>query len=181
MEEWRQVEVNKNYEVSSLGRLRNKKGKIIKQTINDSGYYNTQLWYQGKRTMYSNHILVSNAFLDLIPNTQVNHKDGNKLNNCINNLERISRLENMRHAFNTGLNPMRERLPLVGKDTQFKPQHYHTWIHKEGYEFYGTAEELVRKFPEQKLTRQGLHKIRSGYEGRTQHKGWTIKKDSLEN
>ncbi len=176
MEEWRQVKVNKSYEVSNLGRVRNKQRKIIKAIINKSGYYSTRLCYKCKYSWYSTHRLVALAFITNPYDLEtVNHKDGIKLNNKLSNLEWMSRLDNMRHAFDTGLNPMRERLPLVGKNTQFKSQHYHTWIHKDGYEYYGTAEEVVRAFPEQKLTRQGLHKLRTGYEGRKQHKGWQIK------
>ena len=50
------------------------------------------------------HRLVANAF---IPNPEnkrcINHKDGNKKNNNINNLEWVSYSENMKHAYRTGL------------------------------------------------------------------------------
>ncbi len=176
MEEWRQVKVNKSYEVSNLGRLRNKREHLIKPFINDNGYHINQLWSNSSRITYTIHRLIAEAF---IPNPEdletINHKNGDKLDNRVENLEWMSRLDNMRHAFDTGLNPMRELLPLVGRKTQFKPQFYHSWIYKDGHEYYGTVEDLVRIFPEHNLIRTQLHKLRKRYEGRTQHKGWKIK------
>ena len=105
------------YQVSNLGRIKalkkcviqtNRsyimKEKIIKQNILYSGYYYVNLYKNNKVNRVLVHRVVSQAF---IPNTdnkpQVNHKDGNKLNNCVDNLEWVSASENNYHAIKTGL------------------------------------------------------------------------------
>ena len=101
IELWLSVVDNSNYEISSKGRVRNAKtGKILNQEITYRGYARINL--SGKH--YYIHRLVADAFYDgYNGKLDVNHIDGNKLNNFIGNLERCTRSENIRHAFNTGL------------------------------------------------------------------------------
>lgn len=80
------------------------KGKILKPGMR-SGYKRFFLKKEGKVTGEFLHRLVAKAFIDnpfLKP--QVNHKDGNKLNNEIENLEWNTEKENSHHAWRTGLN-----------------------------------------------------------------------------
>lgn len=75
-------------------------------TCEVSGYL--RLWIgcdDGSKAQFLVHRLVAITFLDNPEDKeQVNHKDGNKKNNHISNLEWASRQENMKHAFDTGLN-----------------------------------------------------------------------------
>ena len=105
------------YEVSNLGRIKSKerivknnhgnrivKSKILTPFITNSGYCAIVL-HNGRENFKLNYIhrLVANAFLDNKYNLeQVNHKDGNKLNNCVNNLEWCSRSDNIKHAIKNG-------------------------------------------------------------------------------
>lgn len=104
------------YEVSSLGRLKALARKIyyvdgrvgflserlIHGTLNTTGYYCVTFDSSKRKAI---HQVVAEAFL---PKTEykhtVNHKDGNKLNNKIENLEWVSYKENNKHARETGLN-----------------------------------------------------------------------------
>lgn len=95
-EEWRNVIGYDNYMVSNMGRVRNNKGLVLKPGINSkSGYYYVMLSNKGKKKNMKVHILVATAF---IPNPdnfpEVNHKDCNRLNCCIDNLEWMTQLEN---------------------------------------------------------------------------------------
>lgn len=116
-EEWKSIPEFIGYDVSSLGRVRSTnrlsgkrrgliKGKELVQTPNRKGYPEVRLFKNGKSTSKVVHRLVASAF---IPNDydkpQVNHKDGNKLNNRVSNLEWISNSENQKHAYMLGLQP----------------------------------------------------------------------------
>ena len=98
-EVWKQIENFENYEISSYGRVRkhykNKKVKYLKP-MKTNGYLCVELWKNRKRIKI--HLLVAIAF---IPNTdnlpQVNHKDLNKENNNVENLEWISNRDNCLH------------------------------------------------------------------------------------
>lgn len=78
----------------------------LKQTINEKGYLLVYLCFDGKTKAMKVHRLVAELF---VPNPrdlkEINHKDGNKLNNCADNLEWCTRGENVHHAYATGLRP----------------------------------------------------------------------------
>ena len=89
------------YEISNLGRVRNcKRGNIL--TPNKSrGYLEIRLCKDGKMEAFYVHRLVATAFIDNPNNLpEVNHKDFDKTNNTIENLEWISREDNVKHACN---------------------------------------------------------------------------------
>lgn len=103
-----------HYEVSNLGRVRSNIKSYQKETMTytdyylisfqDNGHGYLSLNYKG-RNIYL-HRLVAEAF---IPNPhnlpEVNHIDGNKYNNCVSNLEWVTRSENVKHALKNGLAP----------------------------------------------------------------------------
>lgn len=103
MEMWEKIE-GLNYEVSTYGRVRNMfTGKYL--TLQDNkGYSKVEIRQDGKRYRFRVHRLVAEAFI-LNPNNkpQVNHIDGNKLNNHYMNLEWCTQQENNRHAIDTQL------------------------------------------------------------------------------
>ena len=106
MEEiWKEIDGFPNYEVSNLGHVKSKlTGKLVHQQLRKKGYMKVELWKNGKATTKDVHVLVANAFLDgRKPGLEVNHKNGNKTDNTVTNLEWATRKENMDHAIRTGL------------------------------------------------------------------------------
>lgn len=120
MEEiWKEVEeFNGAYLISNKGRLksvkrgikwngtiRHQEDKIMSQVINKSGYIEYQITYNGKHYSRKAHRLVAEAF---IPNPakkpQVNHINGVKTDNFVENLEWCTNRENVVHAYKNGLN-----------------------------------------------------------------------------
>lgn len=98
------------YEVSNLGRVRSlprkgTKGRVLGiDTSNSKHYAHVPLTKNAKLHTTSLHRVVAEAWVPNPDNKpQVNHIDGNKLNNAANNLEWVTNLENMRHAIKTGL------------------------------------------------------------------------------
>ncbi|MFF3146812.1 NUMOD4 domain-containing protein [Streptomyces sp. NPDC057927] len=98
-----------HYKISNLGRVKSFKydktrGRILKGNIENHGYKMVDFRANSFRKRYLIHRLVAETF---IPNPQnykvVNHIDGNKLNNSLENLEWTTQQYNTIHAFNTGL------------------------------------------------------------------------------
>lgn len=136
-EVWRDIKGYEGlYQVSNMGNVKslekyivNKNQKlqfynehILKPNI-AMGYLKVTLSKGNKQHTLRVHILVAQTF---IPNPnnkcEVNHKDGNKLNNCVNNLEWCSRSENEKHAYRLGLaKPSLKQKSAVAK---YATEHY---------------------------------------------------------
>lgn len=101
MEVWKKIpEYEGLYEVSNKGEVRDSKGRVKATYKNNKGYRYLSLYYKGKSHHPTMHRLVAKAF---IPNPnnydQVNHKDCNKDNNTVENLEWC----NQRYNYNEGM------------------------------------------------------------------------------
>lgn len=79
-------------------------GGVVKHWENGRGYQSVRLMINGKPKVFTVHSLLATAFLrnpDKLPS--INHKDGNKQNNKLNNLEWCTNSQNVAHAWRTGL------------------------------------------------------------------------------
>lgn len=100
-ERWKTIEGHPNYEVSSLGKVRNiRTGKLLTPYDDGKGYYRVSM--DGKCLRL--HILVAVAFIPNAENkTTVNHIRGNKMDNRASQLEWATPSEQLTHAWQTGL------------------------------------------------------------------------------
>lgn len=102
METWKEVELSYGpYEVSSEGRLR-RRGRVLKPRLNNKdGYVQAQIYMSKTEKKHPlMHRLVAAAFIGPIPDSmQVNHKNGNRSDNRVENLEIVTASENNLHAF----------------------------------------------------------------------------------
>ena len=97
-----QYEINEISEVRSLSN-RNYY-KIMPQRKGRGGYWTVRLSNKGKDATLYVHRLIGFSFIkNLLNKPMINHIDGNKLNNSIENLEWVTHAENMRHAYKLGL------------------------------------------------------------------------------
>lgn len=102
-----------SYSVSNTGKVKSIdrevacgkiKGKELTQTLLPCGYLEVSLWSRNKGKHKRVHRLVASAFCNKREGCdEVNHIDGNKLNNRADNLEWCTKSENMLHAYKTGL------------------------------------------------------------------------------
>lgn len=113
MEElWRPViGFEDRYRVSNTGKVYSIFSKRqIKSFVSRIGYHDVYLKVNKKTSIKKLHRLVAEAFLG-VSSLEINHKDGNKSNNNVLNLEWVSRSENLKHAFKKNL-----IAPRLGKD-----------------------------------------------------------------
>jgi DNA-binding CsgD family transcriptional regulator len=123
-EEWRDIPGCPGYQASSLGRIRsldrqvamiskygkpflcNRAGRILVQGTNPHGY---RFLFVGSPVRSTTvHRLIALAFLGHKPDgLQINHKDGDKLNNRPENIEYVTSAKNNHHAISTGLRKMK--------------------------------------------------------------------------
>ena len=115
MEEWLPVVGYEGYySVSNMGRIRRDApglrqrttypGRILRTSIDKNNYRQVTLCVNGKETREKPHQLVAFAFLGPRPEgKQINHKNGHKNDNRVENLEWVTHAENGRHAARMGL------------------------------------------------------------------------------
>ena len=128
--EWRTIKGYEGlYEVSNDGRIRRlrfingshnfEKIKECKQTLNTYGYMTVNLCKNGKAITKRVHKLVANAFIGE-SDLQIDHIDGNKLNNNVSNLEYVTPKENTNRAWKKGLAKNTEHQREIARKTMLE-------------------------------------------------------------
>ena len=121
------------YEISNQGRVKSLQREVIRSngfkqivtekiitlisskitTRHPNPMFHVELWKDNKRKTYFIHRLVAEHFIpNLEGKPQVNHIDGNRYNNTVENLEWVTGSENMIHAYKTGLTQPRGQKPI---------------------------------------------------------------------
>ena len=123
-EYWRIIPSFPVYSASNYGRIRNDgTGRIMRVYPGTRGYLTLTLRRDNKQVPQRVHRLVAEAFLGgPHPDLDVNHIDGDKTNNYIENLEWCTREDNVRHAVSTGLRtgPRRQAVRIVETGDEFE-------------------------------------------------------------
>lgn len=137
------IEKAKNYYITRRGEVKNKTGHSLSLRCNRDGYVYAELYENNRSTAYTVHRMVAIAF---IPNPEdkpcVNHIDGDKTNNGVENLEWVTYSENNFHAFATGLSK-----PQIGEDNpaaKYTEEQVHDIcdLMQKGYRNIDIVEEL---------------------------------------
>ena len=151
MEEWRGmiyngIDYSSKFKVSNLGNVFSEYSKkCIKPQISHKGYYRFVTSINGKAINFGVHRAVACTFIKNSNNYScINHKDGNKLNNNVNNLEWCDSSYNVRHAIKNGLRKMYGEENMNSKLTKEKVEYIRTHYMPYDREFGMRA--LARKF-----------------------------------
>lgn len=155
LELWRPIPGYSNYEASSLGRIRSLRGKrnsngtfrpgrMLKIFLHN-GYPVLRIWNDGKAKSFKVHRLMMFAFYG-VSTLHVNHKNGIKTDNRLENLEYVTPAENNRHAYAIGLkhaakgesNPNAKLTSEKVKEIRSS-----TKTHKELAQIYGVDKSII--------------------------------------
>lgn len=128
MERWKPVPNYEGlYEVSTTGKIRSlckrysEEPQLLKQGIGSKGYKNVTLCKNGKQTTFNVHKIVATVFIpnpDLLP--CINHKDEDKTNNDVSNLEWCSYYHNNVYGSRLSKSAAKRSIPIVCVETGIK-------------------------------------------------------------
>lgn len=166
-EEWADIKGYEGwYQVSTMGRvrsvdrkieqwsryghniIRNVKGKVLSATDNGNGYLIVGLAKNQQGENRYVHRLVAETFIENQENLpEVNHIDFDKHNNAIDNLEWVSRIENIHHSISNMCVPKKMKLPGTGERFITKKKNkYRLMVQRKGMQYeklFPTLQEAV--------------------------------------
>ena len=141
------------YLISEDGRVYNLKTKrYLKGHLENTGYISVNLNIDNKKKNYALHRLVAQTFLENPDNLPiVNHKDGNKLNNNVDNLEWVTQSQNRVHAIETKISQLakgkREKIEVINKKDWKRYGNTSYYVSKDGRVWNSKTKILLKQTP----------------------------------
>jgi hypothetical protein len=157
-EKWMLIEFNNMYAVSNTGKVKNvRTNQLLKQVLGNRGYLRVSLINNKIKKTFLVHRLIAMSFLENTDNKPyINHLDGNKLNNRLDNLEWCTEKENDNHARSNGLKVQNK--PIIA-----------TCITDGTTIVFESLSEASRYF---NCNKSYIHRVLKNTYGRTQYNGY---------
>ncbi len=179
---WKDIpEYTNLYTISNLGRIKDRKSRVMKFDLTKKGYQRITLRKMGHLSRQYVHRLVLSVFVRLPKaQEQCNHIDGNKANNRISNLEWVTAQQNIRHSFKKlgRIGPRGERSGWFGVFAENNPRSKKYIITKpDGKEI--PIHGLTQFCKKNGLSAKTMSRIATGNgENKTHRGGWKCRYDN---
>ena len=162
-EEWRPVVGYEGlYEVSDWGRVKNRFGRMIAQETSKNDYLRVHLWKNGLSYHKSIHRLVAEAFIPNLDNLpQVNHKDEDRTNNNVENLEWCTSSYNI----NYGDRNKKNSIAQLNDPNKSKPIAVYKYPSMQLIGIFPSTKEVERQLNAYNVTKvaKGIYRQEKGY------------------
>ena len=148
-EVWKNISEFPNYQVSSLGRVRNiTTRKVLKGVDNGMGYLQVIIFKAGKGYTRKIHRLVAESFLENPENLpEINHRDEDKANNAVSNLEWCSHEYNINYGTRNDRTGKANSIALLGKQNSLGKKNAAKPVKcMETGEIFKSARDAARKY-----------------------------------
>jgi HNH endonuclease len=104
MEQFKPFPLNQSVMVGNRGTIIRPNGKKASLKPDNIGYLKISIVVNGRLVPFKQHRVISMTWIDNFNQLpEVNHVDGNKLNNAVNNLQWVTHQQNIQHAYSTGI------------------------------------------------------------------------------
>lgn len=134
------------YQVSNMGRIRSIDG-VTRKPVKYGLYLTIQLSKNGTEKLFYIHRLVALTFIsNPLNKKEVNHIDGNKLNNMVKNLEWVTRRENAIHSIKNGLQTKDQLAYAVNRMRETNIKKVYQYKNGKYIAAYPSVRDLCRKF-----------------------------------
>lgn len=146
---WKKIKQNENYSINENGEVRNDlTGRIKKQTVNkDSGYFVVDLWKDNKGTKYTVHRLLAETFIPNPENKQtVDHKDGNRQNNSLNNLRWATYSENNSRFNEVGVRSQKVKVTHYVEKRKKRGGGHEAWLNVDKIMYFDRITDVANYF-----------------------------------
>jgi hypothetical protein len=146
---WKKVKRNENYSINALGEVRNDlTGKIKKPTRNKSnGYLFVDLYMNNKRTKETIHRLVAEAFIPNLENKQtVDHRDGDRTNNSVENLRWATYSENNSRFNSVGVRSQKVKVTHYIEKRKKRGGGHEEWLGIDNVMFFDRISDVAEYF-----------------------------------
>lgn len=146
---WKKIKQNENYSINEYGEVRNDiTGRIKKATINSAnGYKVVDLWKNNKSHKYTVHRLLAEAF---IPNPlnkpTVDHKDGNRLNNSLDNLRWATYSEQNSRFNDRGVRSQKVKVTHYAEKRKKRGGGHEEWLDADNVMYFDRISDAAEFF-----------------------------------